>query len=230
MFEDIITLRASFLIDRVLTGMRMDFDRALDMLKNHNDFTTERQKQERNMLVAAIDNLVDFAAAQQIQLFSELPKTTYREDTEQHEAVFEKYNLQYATEENLDIQYAAQIAAWWLSIPKSTYVTFMTQGDERVRPWHLSNEGLTFLKQDFPPELIPPIEWGCRCFLISNGFSSIHASAMKGNNTKNVNPIFCESLATGGKIFSSAHPYFKNQPGKEVDSIVNRIKQKMFVL
>lgn len=41
-FEDIVALRASFLIDRVLTGLRMDFDKAFDLLKNFNSSLTER--------------------------------------------------------------------------------------------------------------------------------------------------------------------------------------------
>lgn len=35
-------------------------DRALEILKNHNSFTTERERQQRDILIAAIDNLVDF--------------------------------------------------------------------------------------------------------------------------------------------------------------------------
>ncbi|MCY6359768.1 hypothetical protein OXV74_16620 [Bacteroides thetaiotaomicron] len=34
-------------------------DRALEILKNHNSFTTERERQQRDILIAAIDNLVD---------------------------------------------------------------------------------------------------------------------------------------------------------------------------
>ena len=63
-FEDIVALRASFLIDRVLTGLRMDFDKAFDLLKNFNSSLTERERQERDILVAAIENLVDFAVAE----------------------------------------------------------------------------------------------------------------------------------------------------------------------
>lgn len=56
--EDMITLRASFLIDRALQGLRIDMDRALDILRNFNDFTTERERQQREILIAAIENLL----------------------------------------------------------------------------------------------------------------------------------------------------------------------------
>ena len=73
--EDIITLRASFLIDRALTGLRIDMDHALEILRNHNSFATERRRQQRDILIAAIDNLVDFAAAEEYTMFGELPES-----------------------------------------------------------------------------------------------------------------------------------------------------------
>ncbi|GAB6119665.1 structural protein [Dysgonomonas termitidis] len=228
-FEDIITLRASFLVGRVISGLGMDLDRALDILRNHHGSATGRRKQERGVLAAAVDNLVDFAAAQELQVFKELPGTRYADHTGSHEAVFEKYNLTYAAGENMDVLYAAGIAAWWMTVPENNYITFMTQGDERVRPWHLSHDGLTFLKRDFPPELIPPIEYGCRCFLVSGGVGPVHASLGKGKPVRNVNPVFRESLATGGRIFSPAHPYFMNLPDETASAVIKRIKQKMYV-
>jgi hypothetical protein len=228
--EDIIILRASFLIDRVLTGLRLDFDRALDLLKNHNVLTSEKEWQERDMLMAAIDNLVDFAAHEEIKMMDELPDERIFNGIDVYESTFEKYNLRYASEENQDVLHAATIAAWWLTVHEESILTFMTQADERVRAWHLSMEGLSFLKRDFPPELIPPIEWGCRCFLISNGFDSIVGSLGKTGYKKHINPVFCESLAKGGKIFSLAHPYFKTPLPKQAKAIVSRIKQKFNIL
>ena len=46
-FDDIISLRASFLIDRVLEGLRIDFDRALEILQSKNISLTEREELER---------------------------------------------------------------------------------------------------------------------------------------------------------------------------------------
>lgn len=214
-FEDIVSLRASFLIDRVLTGLRMDFDRAFDLLKNFNSNLTDREKQEREILVAAIENLVDFAVAEEFQMIGELPEELDIEDMEEYEETCEKYNLQYASVENEDVLYSASMAYWWIGVASNSIVTYMTQGDERVRASHLSLEGISFPKSEFPADLIPPIDYACRCYLLSDGRSSesfVTASIGKkkiGEYKKLVNPVFAESLATGGKIFSDAHPYFK---------------------
>lgn len=228
--EDIITIRASFLIERVLNGLSIDFDKALLLLRNHNDFTTEQERQEREILVAAIDNLVDFAASGQQRMLEDLPDELDMEEVEQYETVFERYNLGYASQENQDVLYAAGVASWWITVQQETLVTFMTQGDDRVRDWHLSHEGLSYLKRDFPPDLIPPIEWGCRCYLITDGFSSVDGSTKSTDHRMKINPIFRESLATKGKIFSEMHPYFQTQRTKPIQVITDRIKKKFYLL
>lgn len=227
--EDILTLRAGFLIDRVISGMRLDFDKALELLRNHNAFTSEYECQQRNTLVAAIDNLVDFAVAEELSMMEDFPETYNGErERDAFEKVFEKYNKDYAAQENQDVLYAAGIAAWWLTIPSESIVTFMTQGDERVRAWHLSHEGLSYTKGSFPPDLIQPIEWGCRCFLITEGFSSVLGTLHSHEEKVTVNPIFRESLATGGRIFSEEHTYFKREIPGRFKAIGDKIKEKLF--
>lgn len=224
---DIITLRCSFLIDRALSGLRIDFDKALDILCGHNEFTTERERRQRDILLAAIDNLVDFAAAGETALLKELPEEPQVEEIAAYESLCERYNLIYAARENDQVLFAASMAAWWLTISPETVVTYMTQGDERVRPWHLSLEGLSYRKSEFPPELIPPVEWGCRCFLVADGFASVHgALPAAGEYRRYVDPVFRESLATGGRIFSPAHAYFAGPLPEYVRQIVKRIKEK----
>lgn len=225
-FYDIVTLRASFLIDRALTGLRIDFDRALEILRNTNSNLTAREATERDTLIAAIDNLVDFAAAEETAFMSELPEELDLKDMEIYEDTCRKYNETYADVENNQVLHAATIAAWWIGTSAETIITFNTQGDERVRPWHLSFEGVSYLKSEFPPELIPPIEWGCRCFLTANGFGSVYGSAIKPDYKGKVNPVFAESLAKGGRIFSLAHPYFSEALPDEIVKIKQRIKTK----
>ena len=226
-FEEIISFRVSFLIDRVLTGLRIDFDQALVILREHNSFTTDLERRERDVLVSAIDNIIDFAVAQEFTMMRELPDELHRDKVDQYLDVCQKYNLTHAEQENKQVLLAAGIAYWWLRVAEEDIITFMTQGDERVRAWHLSFEGLSYNKSNFPPELIPPIEWGCRCFLISNGVSSVQA-ALKGDSKHKVNPIFSESLAKGGRIFTSAHPYFTNSLPERLRDIADKLKRKFY--
>ena len=228
--EEIITLRASFLIDHALTGLNIDLDRALEILRGHNDFVTGGERQQRDILVAAIDNLIEFAAAEECAMMSDPDLETAIEegDEEECEAVFARYNGAGAAQENEDVLYAAAIAAWWLGVSAETLVTFMTMGDERVRPWHEAYEGYSYRKSEFPPELIPPIEWGCRCFLIADGFASVAGSLSPERKTIAANPIFRESLATGGRIFSDGHPYFQKPLPPQARKIVETIKSKFY--
>lgn len=225
--EDIITLRASFLIDKALTGLRIDLDRALEILRNHNDFTTERERLQRDILIAAIDNLVDFAAAEEYAMFKDMPETVDERDMEAYGEICQRYNFIYAERENSQVLFAASMAAWWLTVDTDTVLTYMTQADERVRAWHLSLEGLSYRKSEFPPELIPPIEWGCRCYLVADGFAAVRAALpVPENYRKRIDPVFRESLATGGRIFSRAHRYFDMPLPEHMTKIVKRIKEK----
>lgn len=225
LLEDIISLRASFLIDKALRGLRLDLDRALEILRNFNDFTTDRERQQRDILIAAVDNLIDFAVAEEYSMIQELGEPDDSE-IEAYEAICERYNFTYAVEENSTVLFTARIAAWWLAVDSETIITYMTQGDERVRPWHESLEGLSYRKREFPPDLIPPIEWGCRCYLSADGFGSVYGALRKKKNKPDVNPIFSESLATGGRIFGMAHPYFRYKIPNNVLEIGKRIKLK----
>lgn len=224
--EDMLALRASFLIDRALTGFRMDLDKALELLRNHNDFISERECSQRDILVAAVDNLIDFAAAEEFTMLEELPKTPEVQDMDEYEEVCERYNLTYAGKENDQVLLAAQMAAWWLTVDNGTVLMYMTQGDERVRPWHLSLEGISYPKSEFPPELIPPLEWGCRCYLVADGFASVRGSIMTEDFRERADPVFRESLATGGRIFSPAHRYFSKELPDYMTDMVQRLKTK----
>lgn len=229
--EEMISLRASFLLERVFEGMRLDFGQALNLLRNSNEFVTLQEKEERDILVAAINNLVEFAAVEEYTLVKELPDEIDVEHPELYESLCRHYNEVYASSENEDVSQAALIAMWWITVPEDTLVTYMTQGDERVRAWHLSMEGLTFPKRDFPEALIPPIEHGCRCYLIMDGSIPNVKAGLKNNHdyVEKVNPVFMESLAKKGKIFSNSHSYFKHPLPEKIILMVQRIKGKLLI-
>lgn len=211
-----------------MRGLALDFDEALSVLRNHNNFTTERERQQHEILVAAIDNLIDFAAAEEVTMISELPEEVDEECLLDYETICEQYNLTYAEAENEQVLFAAKMAAWWMAVNAESVITYMTQGDERVRPWHLSLEGVSYRKSEFPAELIPPIEWGCRCYLIANGFAAVRASLSIDKCRSMVDPVFRESLATGGRIFTDAHRYFDVPLPEFVQKIVKRLKSKFY--
>lgn len=224
-FDDIITLRASFLIDSVLEGLSIDFDKAMELLQAKNLHLTERDEVERNTLIAAFDNLVDFAAAEEYTMMQELPDEFDLAEMGSYEAICRKYNETYAETENAQVLHAGTMAALWIGLSSESLITYNTQNDERVRELHQSFDGLTYPKSQFPPELIPPIEWACRCYLTADGYGSVMDSILKPHIK--VNPIFAESLATGGRIFSNAHPYFKLALPLEIESIKHRLKAKL---
>lgn len=211
-----------------MRGLGLDFDEALSILRNHNNFTTERERQQHEILLAAIDNLIDFAAAEEMTMISELSEEVDEECLLDYETICEQYNLTYAEAENEQVLFAAKMAAWWMAVNAESVITYMTQGDERVRPWHLSLEGISYRKSEFPAELIPPIEWGCRCYLIANGFAAVRASLSIDKCRSMVDPVFRESLATGGRIFTDAHRYFDTQLPEFVQKIVKRLKSKFY--
>ncbi len=225
-FEDMVIYRAAALIDRVLVGLGIDFERAVELLQAKNISITEREEAERDTIIAAFDNLIEFATAEQYAMVQALPNKLDLSDMEYYEAICQRYNYTYAEVENGQVYHAGIVAAFWLGASPDSYLTYNTQNDERVRAWHQSYNGLSYRKSEFPPELIPPIEWACRCFLTGDGAGSVQGLILKPEIV--VDPIFSESLATCGRIFSYAHPYFKHQLPKEVEAISNRLKRRLY--
>ena len=232
--EYIMALRADALINRVLVGLNISMDEAKYKLNKASDLLSDREIEERNILIAAYDNLVDFAVAEEFQLFSNLPVPTSNQedltdvDFGEFEEEFEKYNYTYANAENQEVSYSASIALWWLGIAVDKIITFVTQRDERVRDSHAILDGESYPKSQFPQELIPPIEFGCRCYLVDDGIGVLASASRHKHYLPLIDPIFSESLCKGGRIFTDKHPYFDipvQFKGKLAD-IASRIKNK----
>ena len=224
-FADMVAYRASALMDRALEGLNIDFDTALELLQSKNLHLTARDELERDIVIAAFDNLIDFATAQQFAMMQELPDELDLNEMEGYEVICQKYNETYAIVENDQVLQAAIIASFWIRTSSESMITFNTQRDERVRELHASFDGLSYKKSEFPPELIPPIEWACRCYLTADSYGSVFGSILRPE--PKVNPIFKESLATGGRIFSNSHAYFKLILPSDVSDIAKRLKQKL---
>lgn len=234
--EELMALRADFAIHHALNGFGLEYDTALELLRTAEDGLTEIDKAKRNVVVAAIDNLVDFAVAEEYQMALELPEIEEELEDEELEdimALFAKYNDRYALIENQDAEYAMIIAAQLIAVSNNTVLTYMTQGDERVRPWHLQYEGYSAPKSSFPAWLIPPIEHACRCYLVEDSVTGqlqdVQGSVIRVPEMPEwFNPTFKESVALGGRIFSDEHPYFQIQDEHQqiLQSIADRIKSK----
>lgn len=245
--EKLMSLRAEFAINHAVKGFGMDYDDALELLRNYNDDLTQEDKDKRDRLVAAVDNLVDFAVAEEFQMYDELPNKKkfseqkegdedYEEAIEDYDDIDEKYNSTYAAVENNDIEWCMTVAAFWITLSESTTLTYMTMGDERVRPWHLSLEGETYPKSDFPSWMIPPIEHQCRCFLIEDSGAEAKTKFDVKAKIKEmpsfVDPTFKESVAQCGRIFSDEHPYFQipKEYNSRLKSIAGKIKSKYYAV
>ena len=167
-------------------------------------------------------------------IFKRVKNISNEVDLAEAENIFHRYNSIYANIENEDIEYAMGIAAGWILYSNNTVLTYMTQGDNRVRPWHLALEGTSYRKASFPAWLIPPIEHGCRCFLVEESADVLNQSKLSQvmgqiiEMPDFVNPVFKESVAKGGRIFSDAHSYFiiPKKHKKRLRTIANKIKDK----
>ena len=228
--EELMALRAEYAIRHACDGFNLTFDEALALLQK-TDNLSELDATRRDILIAAVDNLVDFSVAEEYQMLLDIPDDEGDDDDEEEIKIFRTYNHRYAKIENADVEYAMIVAAALATVRRNAILTYMTQGDERVRPWHRAYEGFSAPKSSFPHWLVPPIEHMCRCYLIEDDvYDSVQAAA----NPKNLkmpdwfNPTFKESVAFGGRIFSDEHPYFQIDPAHvgKLQEIADRIKAR----
>ena len=201
---DIIRKRLEFSFGYAHNPLGIGYEEAVETVKSKSIFNLSSFEQDRkNVLDAAMLNLIDFSVGANAQMYMDFEN----DEDEDVEDIFEQYHKRYAEVENSDIYFSAGVASSFLLMPDNATLTYMTQGDERVRDNHRALEGLTFTKAQFPEWLIPPIDWRCRCYLVQS--YSPYTTVEDISWTKETsNPIFKESLAKCGRIFSDEHPYF----------------------
>lgn len=232
--EVLAEIRAEYLFSIVADGMFMTYEVALQIVRdNINKRKDEVTDNKAIVLVSALENIIEFSVSQQYQMIREMPEIFSEDNFEDEvEPIFYKYNLLYATVEDNSVEQSAIVSFVLSMIQDNEMLQFTTQRDEKVRFEHSILDGISYRKSDFPSELIPPIDYNCRCFLVSTGNLLTDSDALKTQNEKvwrqYVNPIFNESLHNGGKIFSSNHPYFAIQVAHEesISDIIERITGK----
>lgn len=237
--EALMEARADIAIRRALDGFGISYEESLKLIRQADGLDNE-QLTQRKIILAAVDNLVDFAVAQEYQMAYDIAEIEndvpedesmdIEEWAELYTPVFSKFHRQYMRAENQDIEYAMIVAAYLSALKEETILMYMTMGDERVRPWHLQYEGYTAPKSSFPAWLIPPIEHQCRCYLVEDSSSIINqVQASKELEMPDwFNRTFKESVALGGRIFSDEHPYFQvdERHVGRLNAIAKRIKAK----
>lgn len=250
----LMELRADLAISHAFRGFNIDEEEALLLLKNLDDNNlTQEDKDKRDRVVAAVNNLIEFAVCEEYQVAKKADEVYQLHvdedeeydidfnaptDIEEYYGICALYNDTYAAVENGDIEYSMLIARKWIGTPVTEYLTYWTMNDAKVRPWHMELQGYTAKRDDFPSWMIPPIEWHCRCYLISSSGEDVSASAsdMKKIKAKvptkpsQIDGVFSESVAKCGRIFSAAHSYFQiNEADKEtLQNYVTRLKSKYY--
>lgn len=230
----------------VLTGFGIEYDTAMSLLMSGDDNTlTQYDKDLRDRIRAAIENLINFSVCEEYQLYDETLDAVGEDDIDYNSDEYEelldlckKYNDTYSAIENADIAYASAIAAKWISMPASDWVMYWTMNDAKVRPWHMALQGYAAPRDEFPSWMIPPIEYNCRCFLEwlevpvgSASLKQVKGSAKSVTKPHQLNDVYSESLAKCGRIFGPSHNYFTVKESDKVmlSGFVSRLKRKYHV-
>lgn len=239
-------LRTDLAFKHVLDGLGVEYDEAVMLLQNAGDENlTQYDKDLRERLIAAIQNLIDFSVCEEYQLYDETVETLgdseldfNSEDYENLLAICKKYNDTYAAIENSDIEYAGKMAALWIRISAHDYVVYWTQNDAKVRPWHMALQGYAAPRDEFPSWMIPPIEYNCRCYLevleiasINGRLHRLKGAAKNIEKPQELNDVYSESLAKCGRIFGPSHNYFTVKEGDRemLLGFVSKLKEKYHV-
>lgn len=211
-------VRFKYLMRIVSDELFISYEYAIKILQeNIKKNRDEVNDNKALVLISAMENLLAFSVCEQYQMMSDMPDDIYLDEFEETEAekTFYKYNGVFASVENNVVEQAAIMAYVWNQFDSAEMLTYVTQRDERVRHSHQLLDGYTAPKDSFPSELIPPIDYNCRCFLASTGDSSVGFTASptyyreRDSLREGVSPVFAESLATYGAIFAASHNYFK---------------------
>lgn len=221
-------VRFKYLMRIVSDELFLSYEHAIKILnENVKKNRDEVNDNKALVLIAAMENLLAFSVCEQYQMMSDMPEDIYIDEFEETEAekTFYKYNGVFASVENNVVAQSAIVAYAWSRFDNREMLQYTTQRDERVRHSHQILDGYVAPKDSFPSDMIPPIDYNCRCFLVSTGNTSEDFEAEPSYYRERreliketSSPVFAESLATYGAIFGSSHNYFKVK-SEHVDNI-----------
>lgn len=121
--EALMEARADIAIQRACVGFGIDFEEALRLIRNADGLNNE-QAVQRNIILAAVDNIADFAVAEEYQMADDMAELMEMLDDEGEDEmdeegwfdfyfpIFSKFHDRYMRTENVDIEYAMIIAAY----------------------------------------------------------------------------------------------------------------------
>ena len=238
-------LRTEIAFNYVLDGLGIDYDTATTLLMSEGDNNlTQHDKDLRDRIKAAIQNLIDFSVCEEYQLFDETLEALGDDEIDFNSdeydellLICQKYNDTYSAIENADIAYAGTIAARWITMSASDWVMYWTMNDAKVRPWHMALQGYAAPRDEFPSWMIPPIEYNCRCYLewlevptANASLKQIKGSARDVVKPQQLSDVYSESLAKCGRIFGPSHNYFsvKERDKDMLNNFVLKLRVKYY--
>lgn len=182
-------------------------------------------------------NVYIFSAAKQYSQVREMsdfikPDVTFNDFKKKADTIFSTYNRNYLeTEFNTAISQSQNARNFLEAIAEQKvfpFVTYMSQGDAKVRPEHSDLHGITLPANDpFWNTYWPPNGFNCRCFTIRKkkaSLSNVDKLDIEKINAE-VPDLFRANPGRTGVVFNSKkHPYFTVKRGD------SQLRQKNFNL
>lgn len=188
---------------RLRSFARAGFGRSLTNPRDWTDFELQQ---------GILRNLSQFAAAKQNKLIAEL-RNSYVSNPKNFDrngkAIVSRYNRLYFRTELQTIEAAANTAEQWRGFVEDAdlypNLEFSTVGDDRVRPAHAALDGAVYpINDPFWDTHTPPLDWNCRCILLSSDKATKSAPTQTIRAGLGGNPYKDKALVRFD------HPYFPN--------------------
>jgi len=166
------------------------------------------------------ENLLKFSGAKSYNLIRQIEELKYEKGGK--EAYIEKakklVNLHNETWQAVEEKYAANAAsaarnfeAYQQDADLYPNLKYRTMGDDSVRPEHAANEGV--IKPINEWTKIPPLDYGCRCWL-EQTFESPN-----GKDISVFNDAIANNPAINGELFTKKNSYFQQIPRNERQTV-----------